>query len=73
MFAVIPDGPSSIASIATCTGTMRGPMVGADGKEMPPTGESLSVDFCTVARWRDGMIVVENLFYDGIGLMQQIS
>jgi len=60
-------------SIATFTGTMRGPMSGADGKEIQPTGKSFTVDFCTVARWRDGMIVEENLFYDVIGLMQQIA
>ena len=52
---------------------MRGPMAGAEGREIPPTGKSFNVDFCTVARWRDGMIVEENLFYDVVGLMHQIG
>ena len=38
-------------SIARFTGTMKGPMMGPDGKEIPPTLKSFEVDFCTVARW----------------------
>lgn len=61
-------------SIARFTGTMKGPMKGADGTEIPPTGQCFEVDFCTVARWDDeGQIVEENLFYDLVGLMQQIG
>jgi ketosteroid isomerase-like protein len=47
-------------SIARFTGTMTGPMVLADGTEIPPTGKSFEVDFCTVARWDNGQIVEEN-------------
>jgi hypothetical protein len=51
-----------------------GPMVGPDGKEIPPTGKSFEVDFCTVARWdENGQIVEENLFYDVVGMMKQIG
>lgn len=60
-------------SIARFTGTMKGPMKGPDGTEIPPTGKSFEVDFCTVARWKDGEIVEENLFYDLVGLMKQIG
>lgn len=61
-------------SIARFTGTMTGPMKGADGKEIPPTGKSFEVDFCTVARWDDkGQIIEENLFYDLVGFMKQIG
>jgi len=31
------------------------------------------VDFCTVAHWKNGEIVEEKLFYDLIGLLQQIG
>jgi ketosteroid isomerase-like protein len=48
-------------------------MTGADGKQIPPTNKPFEVDFCTVARWQDGKIVEENLFYDLVGLMQQIG
>lgn len=61
-------------SIARFTGTMTGPMKGADGKEIPATGRSFDVDFCTVARWDDkGQIIEENLFYDLVGFLKQIG
>lgn len=61
-------------SIARLTGTMKGPMAGPDGVDIPPTGKSFEVDFCTVARWSDdGEIIEENLFYDLVGLMRQVG
>jgi ketosteroid isomerase-like protein len=60
-------------SIARFTGTMKGPMKGPDGTEIPPTGKSFDVDFCTIARWDDGQIVEENLFYDLVTFMKQIG
>ncbi len=60
-------------SIARFTGTMKGPMVGSKGQQIPPTGKTFEVDFCTVARWQDGQIVEENLFYDLVGLMRQLG
>lgn len=61
-------------SIARFTGTMTGPMQGPDGKDIPPTGKSFDVEFCTIARWDDkGQIVEENLFYDLVTFMKQIG
>ena len=60
-------------SVAIFTGTMKGPMKGADGKMIQPTNKKFKVKFCTVAHWKDGKIVEENLFYDQIGLMKQIG
>jgi ketosteroid isomerase-like protein len=60
-------------SIAHFTGTMKGPMMGADGKEIPPTGKPFEVDFCTVALWDNGQIVEENLFYDLVTFLKQIG
>jgi hypothetical protein len=37
----------------------------------PPTNQSFDVHFCTVARWDDGQIVEENLFYDLVTFMKQ--
>ena len=59
--------------MAHFTGTMTGPMKGPDGKEIPPTGKSFEVDFCTVARWDNDQIVEENLFYDLLSFMKQIG
>jgi len=60
-------------SIAHFTGTMKGPMAGQNGKQIAPTGKSFEVDFCTVARWDNGQIVEENLFYDLVTFMKQIG
>lgn len=61
-------------SIAHFTGTMKGPMKGPGGTEIPPTGKRFEVDFCTVARWdADGQIIEENLFYDLVTFMKQIG
>ena len=54
-------------------GTMKGPMVMADGTEVPPTGKSFEVDFYTIAKWHEGQIVEENLMYDLVGFLQQIG
>lgn len=60
-------------SVARFHGTMTGAMVLADGTTIPATGKKFEVDFCTVARWHDGQIVEENLFYDQVGMMQQLG
>ncbi|MGA9028911.1 MAG: ester cyclase, partial [Methanoregula sp.] len=54
-------------------GTFKGPMTWPDGKVIPPTGKKFKVEFCTVAHWKNGEITEEKLFYDKIGLMQQIG
>jgi len=61
-------------SIARFTGSMKGPMAGPNGVDIPPNGKSFEVDFCTVAHWSDdGEIIEENLFYDVVGMMQQLG
>lgn len=60
-------------SIARFRGTMTGPMKGPDGKEIPPTGRSFDIEFCTVARWNEDQIVEENLMYDLVTFMQQLG
>ena len=67
-----PDRPKAIAPWRF-TGTMTGPMQGPDGTVIPPTGRPFEVEFCTVARWDNGQIVEENLFYDLVGFMKQIG
>ena len=69
---LISDGEWT-CSVAHFTGTMTGPMKGPDGNEIPPTGKSFEMDFCTVARWDDEQIVEENLFYDLVTFMKQIG
>ena len=60
-------------SIARFTGTMKGALKTPDGKEIPPTNKSFEIELCTVARWENGEIVEENLFYDVPTMMKQIG
>jgi SnoaL-like polyketide cyclase len=55
------------------TGTFTGPLELPDGTVIQPTGKSFDVFFSTTARWRNGKIVEEYLFYDSATLMQQIG
>jgi hypothetical protein len=45
----------------------------ANGTELPPTGRSLEGEFCTVARWDNGQIVEEKLFYALVGLTRHLG
>jgi ketosteroid isomerase-like protein len=60
-------------TIARWTGKMIGPWKGLDGKVHEATGKTFELEFCTVARWQDGAIVEENLFYDQVGFLRQIG
>ncbi|HEY6293347.1 MAG TPA: ester cyclase [Terriglobia bacterium] len=37
------------------------------------TGKAFELEFCTIARWQNGEIVEENLFYDQVGFLRQIG
>jgi ketosteroid isomerase-like protein len=60
-------------TIADWTGRMIGPWKGLDGKIHQPTNKRFSLEFCTVARWRNGEIVEEKLFYDQVSFLRQIG
>jgi len=61
-------------TVADFSGTMKGPMKGAEGKVIPATNKSFHVEFCTIAHWNEeGEILEERLFYDLVGLLKQIG
>ena len=60
-------------TIAKWKGRMIGPWMAPDGTVVQATGKSFELDFCTVAHWKDGEIIEENLFYDQIGFLKQIG
>lgn len=60
-------------TIAKWKRRMVGPWQGLDWKVHPPTGKSFELEFCTVARWKDGGIVDEKLFYDQVSVLRQIG
>lgn len=60
-------------AISRMTGTFAGEMIGPDGQRVPPTGRSFDVKFTTTARWQNGLIVEEWVFWDQPTLLQQIG
>jgi hypothetical protein len=40
---------------------------------IPPTNKSFKLEFCTIAKWENGKIVEERLFYDLVGMLRQIG
>ena len=61
-------------TVADFSGTMKGPMKGADGKMIRPTNKKFHIEFCTVAHWnKNAEILEERLFYDLPGMLKQIG
>lgn len=59
--------------ISEFTGTHKGTMMNPGCKKILPTNKKFKVDFCTVARWKDGMIIEENLFFHVVVMMTQLG
>lgn len=55
------------------TGTFTAPLELADATLIQPTGKSFDVLFSTTARWHNGKIVEEYLFYDSATFNKQIG
>jgi ketosteroid isomerase-like protein len=54
-------------------GTFSEPMPLSDGSSIPPTGKSFKVTMATIARWDDGRIAEEHLFWDNAEIMKQMG
>src|SRR5487761_1564408 len=55
------------------TGTFTAPLRQPDGTVIEPTGKAFNVLFSTAAKWRDGRIIEEYLFYDNGTFLRQIG
>jgi predicted ester cyclase len=44
-----------------------------DGTELPPTGKRVEIRGMEYAQVRDGKIVIDNLYYDNMALLAQLS
>src|SRR6266704_5039902 len=60
-------------SVARWTGKNIGPFMGPDGRMIPATNKKFELEFCTVAHWKNNEIVAEKLFYDLVGLLNQLG
>jgi predicted ester cyclase len=59
--------------VSRLTGTFKGPLTGPGGKLMQPNGRKFEIAFSTIARWKDGEIAEEWLFYDQFDLLAQLG
>ena len=55
------------------TGTFSEPMPIGDGKFIQPTGKKYAISLCTIAHWKDGVMIEEWLFWDNATFMKQIG
>jgi steroid delta-isomerase-like uncharacterized protein len=55
------------------TGTHTGPMPGADGSVIPPTGKTVEWPYCMVMKFKDGLVSELYEYYDQMSLMQQLG
>lgn len=54
-------------------GTQTGPFLLPDGTEIPPTGSRVEIRGMEFVEVRDGKIVVDNLYYDGLAMVAQLG
>ena len=61
------------AGISISKGKWVKPITMPDGKVLQPTGKPVSVKIATIARWKNGRIAEEYLFWDNADWNQQIG
>jgi len=61
------------AGLSSATGTFTEPMVLRDGTTLQPTGKSFELKAITLARWENGRILEEYIFWDNAHLFQQLG
>ena len=54
-------------------GTFTKSMPVGGGITVPPTGKSFKLPMCTVARWKNGKMIEEYLYWDNFSFMKQIG
>jgi len=54
-------------------GTNTGPLGNPDGSETPPTGKSAAFPYCVVARFKDGVIVEFDEYFDRLEMLGQLG
>lgn len=53
--------------------TFSEPMKLPDGKSMAPTGKKVKMSMATIAKWKNGCIAEEHLFWDNAEYMKQLG
>lgn len=53
--------------------TFSEPIKLPDGKTIPPTGKKVKISMATIAKWKNGCIAEEHLFWDNAEYMKQLG
>ena len=53
--------------------TFSEPMKMPGGNSIPPTGKKVKISMATIAKWKDGCIAEEHLFWDNAEYMKQLG
>ena len=69
----VGDGGAVVVEESVIEGTHTGPLVGADGSELPPTGRHVSAPFAMVHEVRDGRLAASRLYFDQLELLAQLG
>jgi steroid delta-isomerase-like uncharacterized protein len=69
----VGDDGALVIEESVVEGTHNGPLVGADGSELPATGRHLSASFTMVHELRDGKLAASRLYYDQLEFLAQLG
>ena len=61
------------ATTGVLEATFSEPMKLPDGKSIPPTGNKVKLPMATIAKWKNGCIAEEHLFWDNAEYMGQLG
>lgn len=61
------------AGLAVSKGTFKNPFILPNGTELKPNGSKFVQYMITLAKWKDGKILEEYLFYDNMDFMKQLG
>lgn len=61
------------ATTGVMEATFSEPMKLPDGTSIPPTGKKVKMPMATIARWKNGCIAEEHLFWDNAEYMKQLG
>lgn len=61
------------ATTGVLEATFSEPMKRPDGTSIPPTGKKIKMPMATIAKWKNGCIAEEHLFWDNAEYMKQLG
>jgi predicted ester cyclase len=70
---VIVEQGDTIATEWTFAGTNTGPLIMADGTELPPTGKRIEVKGMELVQVRDGKAAVHHQYWDNMAVSGQLG